>query len=98
MSSYRYSSGANADIEAISLYIFDLNPVAAHHFLDSLEETCELLAQHPLIGQPRAELGENLRSFPVGNYLIFYAPGADGIDVARVIYGGRNLPGMFDRR
>ena len=44
MSSYRYSSDANADIEEIVLYIFDLNPVAASSFLDSLEETWELLA------------------------------------------------------
>jgi toxin ParE1/3/4 len=97
MNSYRFSSDANADIEGIVLYIFDLNPVAAHRFLDSLEATCELLAEHPLIGRPRPELGENLRSFPVGNYLIFYVPGADGIDVARVIYGGRDLPGAFGR-
>ncbi|MEI9961591.1 MAG: type II toxin-antitoxin system RelE/ParE family toxin [Limisphaerales bacterium] len=95
MSSYRYSSDANSDIEEITLYIFDLNPIAAHHFLDSLEETCELLAEHPLIGRSRAELGKGLRSFPVGNYLIFYTPTVDGIDVIRVIYGGRDLPGIF---
>jgi len=27
--------------------------------------------------------------------LNFYTPAADGIDVARVIYGGRDLPGAF---
>lgn len=97
MSSYRYSSDAHADIEEIALYIFDLNPVAAHSFLNALAETCELLAQHPLIGRPRPELGEDLRSFPVGNYLIFYLPAKDGIDVARVIYGGRDLPAQFKR-
>ena len=97
MSFYRYSSDANSDIEEIALYIFDLNPVAAHRFLDSLEATCELLSAHPLIGRSRSELADGLRSFPVGNYLIFYAPTADGIDVARVIYGGRDLPGIFGR-
>jgi|SRR5712671_2189603 len=97
MSSYRYSSDANSDIEEIVLYIFDLNPVAAHRFLDSLEETCELLAEHPFIGRSRAELGENVRSFPVGNFLIFYTLAADGINVARIIYGGRDLPGVFGR-
>jgi toxin ParE1/3/4 len=97
MSLYRYSSNANADIEEIVLYIFDLNPVAPHRFLDSLEGICELLAEHPLLGRSRPELGERLRSFPVGNYLIFYTPSADGIDVTRVIYGGRDLPEMFGR-
>lgn len=97
MSSYRYSSDANADIEEIALYIFDLNPVAAHNFLNALEETCELVAEHPMIGRPRPELGEGLRSFPVGNYLVFYLPAKDGIDVASVIYGGRDLPAQFKR-
>ena len=97
MSSYRYSSDANADVEEIALYIFDLNPVAAHHFLNALEEACELLASHPLIGRSRPELGKSVRSFPVGNYLVFYTPASDGIDVARVIYGGRDLPGVFHR-
>ena len=95
MNSYRYSSDANADIEEIALYLFDLNSVAACHFLDALEKTCELLAEHPLIGRPRPELAEDLRSFPVGNYLVFYTPASHGIDVARVIYGRRDLPQTF---
>ena len=69
MNSYRYSSDANGDIEKIALYLFDLNPVAACRFLDGLEKACELLAEHPLMGRPRPELAENLRSFPIGNYL-----------------------------
>ena len=97
MSSYRYSSAANSDIEEIAIYILDLNPIAARRFLDALEETCELLAEQPLIGRPRPEFGEGLRSFPVGNYLVFYTPAVAGIDVARVIYGGRDLPGFFAR-
>jgi toxin ParE1/3/4 len=97
MSSCRYSSDANADIEEIVLYLFDLNPVAAHNFLNALEETCGLLAGHPLLGRLRPELGEGVRSFPVGNYLIFYAAAPHGIGVARVIYGGRDLPNAFGR-
>lgn len=97
MSSYRYSADANTDIAGIALYLFELNPVAAHRFIDSLEKACELLAQHPLMGRPRPELADNLRSFAVGGYLVFYQPTTDGIAVARVIYGGRDLPGMFSK-
>ena len=66
-----------------------------HRFLDALDAACELLAEHPLIGRLRPALPEGVRSFPLGNYLIFYVPAADGIDVVRVIYGGRDLPGAF---
>ena len=92
MPRYRFSADANADLEEIVLYIFELNPVAAHRFLEAIEQTCELLATHPLLGRARPELGEDVRSIPVGNYLIFYVPAAEGINVARIIYGGRDLP------
>lgn len=91
----RFSKRANLDIEDISSYIFELNPVGADRFLDALDNTCELLAEHALLGRERPELGKGIRSFAVGNYLIFYSPAADGIDVVRVIYGGRDLPGAF---
>jgi plasmid stabilization system protein ParE len=58
MSSYRCSSDANSDVEEIALDIFNLNPVAAHRFLDSLEETCEMVAEHPLIGSSRPNLAK----------------------------------------
>lgn len=97
MKSVRFSADANSDIEAISNYIFALNPIAAHRFLDALDAACELLAEHPLIGRQRPTLAQGVRSFPIGNYLIFYMSAADGIDVARVIYGGRDLPEEFTR-
>jgi len=97
MKSIRFSTEANFDLEKIANYILDLNPSAAHHFLNALDETCELLAEHPLMGGSRPEFGESLRSFPIGNYLIFYAPASDGIDVVRVVFGGRDLPDVFRR-
>ena len=95
MNSFRFSREASNDLEEISLHIFDLNPPAAHHFLDAIEESCELLAKHPQLGKLRQEFGERLRSFPVGNYLIFYKPAFDRVDIVRIIYGGRDLPGIF---
>jgi toxin ParE1/3/4 len=97
MSSYRFSSEANADMEKIALYLLDLNPTAAHRFLDALDLACELLAEHPQLGRTRQELADGLRSFPIGNYLIFYTIAPDGIDIVRIIYGGRGLPEIFGR-
>ncbi len=95
MSRFRFSTEANYDVEEISSYISDLDPTAAHRFLDALDETCDLLAEHPGLGRLRTDLGEALRSFPVGNYLVFYTNTREGIDVVRIIYGGRNLPEAF---
>jgi toxin ParE1/3/4 len=97
MSSCRHSAAADLDIKEIGLYLFNLNPVAAYRFLETLEETCELLAEHPELGRTRESLGAGLRSFPIGNYLIFYLIAPDGIRVVRIVYGGRDLPGIFRR-
>jgi toxin ParE1/3/4 len=33
--------------------------------------------------------------FPVGNYLIFFQPIQDGVEVIRVLHGKRNITGRF---
>ena len=95
MSSYGFSASANFDVEKISFDLLALNPLAAERFLSALNQTCEMLTTHPLLGRARPELGKEVRSFPVGNYIVFYTPSPDGVDVARVIYGGRDLPKQF---
>jgi len=97
MISYFFTRIANSDLEKITNYIADLNPSAADAFLTKLDETCDLLAEHPGIGRPRPRLGENVRSFPIGNYLLFYVPTIDGMIVLRLIYGGRDLPAAFQQ-
>jgi len=50
-----------------------------------------MLAQTPLAGRSRDDLVSNLRSFPVGNYIIFYTPVSDGIEVVRVMNGRQDI-------
>jgi len=97
MKSFHLSAEANLDIEEIENYICDLNPVAAYRFHDDLNEAFELLADFPFIGRLRPDLGLNVRSYPVGNYLVFYVPSVHGVEIVRVIYGGRDLPKVFKR-
>ena len=40
-------------------------------------------------------LSPNLRGFIVRDYLIFYYPRSDGIDIARVLRGDRDLELLF---
>jgi toxin ParE1/3/4 len=62
----------------------------------TINDKCQLLAQMPGIGRFRHDLIINLRSFPVGRYVIFYQETAEGIEVVRVLHGSRDLPGVFD--
>jgi toxin ParE1/3/4 len=55
--------------------------------IDRIERTFDMLAETPFAGRPRNELAKDLRSFPVGNYVIFYIPAPDGVEVVRVMNG-----------
>jgi len=47
------------------------------------------------MGISRHEIMPSLRSLPVGNYLIFYLPIDDGIEIVRVLPGMRDLDALF---
>lgn len=63
---------ARRDLIEIWLYIADDNEAAADRFLDRIQTALEMLLENPLAGRTRSELVEGLRSFPVGNYVLFY--------------------------
>ncbi len=53
------------------------------------------MADFPNMGVSREELKTALRSQPVGNYLIFYFPLEDGVDIIRVLHGSRDMARLF---
>ena len=89
---------AEQDLIEIAAYIEADNAVAADRLLDTLEEKIKLLSEFPRLGRSREELAPPLRSFPVGNYVIFYLPLADGVEVIRVLHGARNIRKFMFRR
>jgi toxin ParE1/3/4 len=86
---------AEADLTDIWVFVAQDNPEAADRLIDQIYEKCQFLAGSPNAGRQRAELGLSIRSFAVGNYLIFYREGATGIEVARVLHGRRDIPSLF---
>jgi toxin ParE1/3/4 len=92
------SPEAQLDIDEIARHIAQDNMNAALRWLDSLDEQLKKLAHFPGMGPKRDELGAGLRSWPLGNYLIFYRDAKGGIEVARVLHGARNLRRVFRRR
>jgi len=90
------SDRAKADILEIWEYIAKDSLRAADRFVDRLDQAFERLAEFPGLGRMRDELGPSLRSFPIGNYLIVYRPVKDGIEIARVLSGYRDIEALFD--
>ncbi|HLK56384.1 MAG TPA: type II toxin-antitoxin system RelE/ParE family toxin [Chthonomonadaceae bacterium] len=86
---------AKRDLLEIWVYIAENSFDAADRILDTINETCQRLAEIPGMGLRREELAPGLRSFPVGKYLIFYRQAENGIVVIRVLHGARNLENLF---
>lgn len=92
---YRLSRIAEADLDSIWEYIARDNPVAANRVFDSIAERFEMLVRQPSIGEPREEIRSDLRSFPVGKYVIFYSIENDLVTIVRVVHGARDIDNIF---
>ncbi|MBI5119886.1 MAG: type II toxin-antitoxin system RelE/ParE family toxin [Rhodospirillales bacterium] len=96
MSRLRFAKRALRDLAEIGRYIGRDNKREAELFVNRIKDKCWEISAAPEIGRLREGFGENIRSFPFGNYLIFYQPGKSGIVVVRVLHGARNLPAAFN--
>ena len=86
---------AQTDILEIWDYIADDNPAAADRWVDQLDAQFRLLSTQPKMGRAPNELAADVRSFPVGRYVVFYVPLDAGIDVVRVLHGARDIGAIF---
>jgi len=96
MNQYRVSDAARSDLDQIWFHIAQDDPDAADRFIRAIVSRFPRLAAMPHLGRQREELATRLRSFPVGNYVIFYRPMENGIEIARVLHGARDFPPMFE--
>jgi toxin ParE1/3/4 len=79
------------DYQVIWDYVALDNVPAADELLRTFDAKLELLSEYPKAGPARPELRRGIRSFPVGDYLLFYRPIHGGIELLRVLHGARNL-------
>jgi toxin ParE1/3/4 len=54
-----------------------------------------MLAQFPEMGRSRKELAEELRSFPVKPYIIFYKRMETCIEIVRILHQSRDIENQF---
>ena len=87
----RRSSRAVDDVFAIWSYIHQHDEVAADRLIDRIETKLLSLEASPHIGGARPAWGPDIRSVPLGNYLLLYRPLPDGIELLRVLHGARDL-------
>jgi toxin ParE1/3/4 len=95
MSTYSFSDETIQDLDVICEYITHRNPKAASKLFDDIRQKCKLVADFPNMGKSYGRLAPNLRGFIVDDYIIFYYPNEDGITIARIVSGYRDLESLF---
>lgn len=95
MSSYSFSDEAVRDLDEFFNYIAQNNPSATSKLFDAIRKKCKVVASFPNMGKRYGKLAPGLRGFTVDDYIIFYYPKEDGIDVSRVISGYRDIESLF---
>ena len=82
---------AESDLIDIWLYVAEDQPVNADRLLDRLNEAALLVAETPGMGVARPGLCKDLKSFPVGNYILDYRVKADVLELVRVLSASREV-------
>ncbi|MCO6456476.1 MAG: type II toxin-antitoxin system RelE/ParE family toxin [Pirellulaceae bacterium] len=93
-------AGVRKDVKEIGRYVGQRSQSLdlALRFLDRIDEKCNLYAAHPQIGTRRADLGPEVRCFPVGDFVVFYEPHQNGVRLLVVVHGSRDIPSDFRDR
>jgi toxin ParE1/3/4 len=91
------SPAAKSDAVEIWSYIAADNPAAANRLLDRFDSLFQTIAAQPELGRKVEELAPNLRFIPLGNYLVFYRPMNDGVEIVRLLHGARDVTAEFFR-
>lgn len=88
---------ARADLLEIWNYIAPDSESAANRLIERIGRVFDMLSHQPHAGRARPELGvADLRSFPVGNYVVFYRPEAEAVTIVRVLEGHRDIEAAFE--
>jgi len=86
---------AKLDIFAIVDFIAADSFTAAVKWIDELDEVLASLSKSPHIGEAVDHLEIGLRRYCFNNYLLFYRPLEDGIELRRVLHGARRIEDLF---
>ena len=91
-----FSRFVEGDLDDIADYIAQDNPRRAVTFIREIRAKFREIRHNPLLYRLRPGIGDETRIAILGNYVILFRVTDDIVRIERVIYGGRDLPEIFD--
>lgn len=99
MPAWEISPDALADLEGIFNFIATDAPEAAERMAEELFAAFEQLAAWPRSGHNRSDLTKrDVRFWPVRPYLVVYRERGNGVQIAAILHGSRDVPSVLDDR
>jgi len=96
MARYRVSRRAVRDLDEIWCYIAKDNESAARRLMERFNSAFRTLATQPRMGRARPEIGPGIRSFSVGEQIVFYQLADYGVRIVRVWDGRQDTARIAD--
>jgi toxin ParE1/3/4 len=92
MPTLTWAPRARQDLIGIWHHYAARNPDAADRLLDEVERVAGLLADNPMMGVGRSELGPGVRTFVAARiFVVAYRVLEDGVDVLAVVHHARDV-------
>ena len=92
MAEYRLTPAAAGDIREIGEFTNRVwGAIQRKYYLSELAESLDRVARHPELGRNRDDIQPGLKCVAFQRHLIFYNAGSDGVEIARVLYGSRDV-------
>jgi toxin ParE1/3/4 len=84
------------DLDEVAAYIAHDNPRRAVTFIQQVRAKFADIRRHPLLYRIRSDIGDDARMATVGRYAILFRVIGEVVRIERVVYGGRDLPDVFE--
>ena len=98
----QYEAEASQDLAEIFDYLVQRNETVAERFYDAVEKTVQQLVRSPYLGERCSFRNPKMKGIRIwqvygfSNYLIFYRPQDERLEILRVLHGARDYASMFN--
>jgi len=93
---YRVTPRAHNDLINIGHYTEQTwGKTQRNVYLKAIEALFQWLADNPLLGKHRTDIGENYYSFPQGQHVVFYLIGLNHIDIIGIPHKEMDIISYF---
>lgn len=100
MGQARWTAAAELELEEALFHVaMDAGrPHVADRLDGEVRSLAQLLADNPLLGEARPDLGDSLRVFSFKRWAIVYRPSADAVDIVGFVDAARDFGDFFRYR